>query len=255
MAESQKTIWNARAEQWSRQAEDPENFYSHRAGHVAEFIRDTVPTCRSLEVGCGPGLLLEHLLNYGYDANACDLSDGMVEAARARNSRPVDEPTSRVLLSTEDELPFDDDFGLVVAIGVFPYVVDYAAFLQMLSAKLQGDGYICAQCTNRYNLVVFARVAREVLRRNWRSALNLIRFGPPSAGVDLASARQCHSARSFDQLFARFDHKRIAAFGMYRLRRLDVAPLTRGRLDRFLVRHLGWNYIAIYRKKTPGRLQ
>lgn len=158
-------------------------------------------------------------------------------------------------MSTEDELPFDDDFGLVVAIGVFPYVVDYAAFLQMLSAKLQGDGYICAQCTNRYNLVVFARVAREVLRRNWRSALNLIRFGPPSAGVDLASARQCHSARSFDQLFARFDHKRIAAFGMYRLRRLDVAPLTRGRLDRFLVRHLGWNYIAIYRKKTPGRLQ
>jgi hypothetical protein len=66
-----KAHWDALADQFTEWGKDPENFLTRRAGHIADFIRDTVPPCRSLEVGCGPGLLLEDLLSSVYDAHAC----------------------------------------------------------------------------------------------------------------------------------------------------------------------------------------
>lgn len=245
-----KVHWDALVGKFTKWDEDPANFYTCQAAHVAEFIRDTVPVCRSLEVGCGTGLLLEHLLNYGYDAHACDISDGMVGAARARVSGIVDDPSSRVHVSTEDELPFNDDFGLVLAIGVFPCVADSSAFLQMLSRKLQGKGYVCAQSPNRFSLYAFREAARNLLRRQPQIAWNLIRTGNWSS----ERPRQCYSARSFDKLFSGSGYERVAAFGMYRSRKLDEpAPRRRGWLGRFLVRHLGWSYIAVYRKKPTGQ--
>jgi SAM-dependent methyltransferase len=255
MVESQKAIWDARAKDLEGWDDDPDNFFTIRAGHVAEFIRSAVPAGRSLEVGCGAGLLLAHMLTDGYDAYACDLSDGMVESTRARVEQLVDDAVSRVRVSTEDCLPFHDDFDLVVAIGVFPYVEDYAGFLRMLSRKLNSGGYVCAQCAQRFSLYAFLEAARALRRRTPRTAWNMLRTGVWSGGnVDPASARQCYSAHSFDRLFTNAGFERVDDFGMYCSNRLDRAALTRSRTGRFFARRLGWSYVALYRKQpAPAR--
>jgi SAM-dependent methyltransferase len=256
---SLRTEWDKRADEWRSQAEDPVDHYSRRARHVALFIRDRVPICRSLGVGCGPGLLVSHLLEYGYDAYGCDISEGMVEAARATISGIVDNPNDRVrLVTTPDMLPFDDDFGLVVAIGVFAFVPDGEAFARLLSGKVQEGGYLCAESTNRlrFNLAVYRHVARRFWRGKFWAVRNLLRAGIWRGGrYGLANARECRPAGSFDRLFERHGYVRCAAFGLYRIPRLDRDPLARGRLGRFLVRRFGWNYIAIYRKKTPAAFE
>lgn len=245
-----KDVWNTRAKEWAQQADNGDSYFTRRTHHISEFIVRTVPRCRSLDVGCGNGLLSENLLKAGYDAYACDLSEGMVEQARTRLAQIVEDANSRVCVSTPDHLPFDSNFGLVTAIGVFNYVCDYWLFLQTLSAKLKPGGFICSTCTNRFSLFSLNESVDSLRSGDRRTALNLIRTGIWSGGhVDLAKAKQCYSARAFDRLYCNFNFDRVAEFGMFNYRRLDRTPLSRNWLGKSLVRYLGWNYVAIYKKK------
>jgi SAM-dependent methyltransferase len=249
MTESVKNIWNAKADDWARQNDDEDSYFTRRTHFISEFITSHVAKCRSLDVGCGGGLLVERLTKAGYDAYGCDLADEMVSQAQSRLDRIVDRACTRIRVSTPDSLPFDLDFGLVTAIGVFNYVPDYGVFLQNLSASLMPGGFICATCTNRFSIYSLMQALRSLLRGNLRSSLNLIRTGIWSGGhVDPAKAKQCYSAGSFDHLFANYDYELVGCFGMFNFRRFDRSALCRKRLGKLLVRYVGWNYIAMYQK-------
>lgn len=249
MTDKIKSFWNLKANDWALKCSDKDSYFTRRTHLISDLITRHVPRCRSLDVGCGSGLLIELLINAGYNAYGCDLADGMVKEARKRLDGVVDDACARISVSTQESIPFDFDFELISVIGVFSYIPNYGAFLKSLSARLMSGGFICATCTKRFSFYSLMKAGRVLLRGGIGVALNLIRTGLWSGGhVNLSTAKQCYSAKCFDHLFANYNYKLVDSFGMYNFKFLDKKVLCRTKLGKFLVRYFGWNYIALYQK-------
>ena len=252
MSDVSKTYWNKKAEAWSCDADRADSLFRGRSLSVAELVRRHVPKCRSLDVGCGSGKLMKMLLEAGYDAYGADLSEKMVEQSIRNLSDIAEDAERRVRVSGPDGLPFDSEFGLITAIGIFPYVPDFREYLSTLSTALRADGFLCATCTirsSRYSL----RAAKNALKTgDLRSVVNLLRTGIWSGGnVERKQARQCYSARSFDRLFDQGGYRHVADFSWYGYPRFDRSPLSRRGLARLVARHRGWSYVGLWQKKGP----
>lgn len=79
-----------------------------------------------LDVGCGPGIFLEHFWESGFDVTGFDASPDMLAAARARLG-----PRADFHLGSADHLPFEDNaFDFVALLNVLEFVDDAPAVLE-----------------------------------------------------------------------------------------------------------------------------
>jgi len=81
------------------------------AGIAADVAAAAAPGARVLDVGCGPGQLLERLVDHGLQASGLDLDPAMVERARARLG-----DRAAVAVADVAAVPFEDAaFDVVVS--------------------------------------------------------------------------------------------------------------------------------------------
>jgi ubiquinone/menaquinone biosynthesis C-methylase UbiE len=93
---------------------------------------------RVLDVGCGPGYLLEELLRYNVSLTGCDLSSEMIELAKNR--------LHGVKLCQADaaSLPFPDkSFDFVFSLGVLPYLKEPLKGMKEIYRVLSPKGKAC----------------------------------------------------------------------------------------------------------------
>lgn len=113
------------------------------------------PGARALDVGCGAGLLTVALAELGFQVDAIDSSEGMIQtAARQLASAPA-EVAARVTLAPGDvyDLPWPDDtFDLVTALGVIPWLDDPRGALGELRRVLRPGGRLVVTSDNRARL-------------------------------------------------------------------------------------------------------
>ncbi|NUO53205.1 MAG: class I SAM-dependent methyltransferase [Polyangiaceae bacterium] len=136
-----------------------------------------------LEVGCGTGLLLERFARFGRRARGIDLSEGMLERARARG---LD-----VVQGSATELPFEDaSFDVACSFKVLAHIPDVDKALAEMARVVRPGGYVVAEFYNPYSLRAFVKRAfgpREVGTRLDESAV-FTRFDTPSQAVARAPA-------------------------------------------------------------------
>lgn len=88
---------------------------------------------RILDVGCGTGLNLQRLKQYG-DAQGVDMSTEALEFCRQRG-------VNNVILHEADELPFEDEsFDLVTAFDVIEHIDDDSAALREFKRVIRPGG-------------------------------------------------------------------------------------------------------------------
>jgi ubiquinone/menaquinone biosynthesis C-methylase UbiE len=254
--QKQKEIWDGRAEEWERMSADAKNYFTRRAGLIRDLIYNLLPhEGKALDIGCATGLLSHLLADIGFDVYGIDISEEMIAKARDR----VNVPSDHFRVCPADEIPFEAGyFQLVTAIGVFPYVKDYAAYIGEIARVLGKDGYVVAQSTNRVSIHNAFSIIKLLLgvRANpdWMKNLrNLIRTGLWTGGcLEYSSGRQVYSSAAFDRLFSRNEFKLIDQLNLYGVTRLDKDPLNRKGVGSFLARHLCWNHIGVYQKLPTG---
>lgn len=108
---------------------------------------------RILEIGCGAGVSAVPLARRGYRVEAVDAIPAMVNATRSYAARAG--VTSAIVTSLGDahRLAFrDSTFGLIVAIGLLPYLHSPTAFLQEVARVLKPDGFLLVTVGNRWRL-------------------------------------------------------------------------------------------------------
>jgi ubiquinone/menaquinone biosynthesis C-methylase UbiE len=138
---------------------------------------------RALDVGCGPGRSTVALAERGYAVQAVDAVAPMIEMTRARAADAG--VTARVHASVADvhTLPFPDAaFGLVVAIGVLPWVRVDVALHELIRVTAPG-GWLLLTAANRWSLThvldPLLNPDVEPLRRAAGNGLRRLGLWPP----------------------------------------------------------------------------
>jgi SAM-dependent methyltransferase len=110
--------WSEIAEGWA----DLWGRFAEPVWHIAVAEAGIGPGTRVLDVGCGSGEFLAHVMELGASAAGIDPAEGMVEIARATGAD--------VRHGDGEELPWPDDaFDVVTAVNVLQFAEDPVAAL------------------------------------------------------------------------------------------------------------------------------
>lgn len=116
-----------------------------------------------LEVGCGTGLLLSRFDEFATSCKGIDISDGMLEAARARG---LD-----VTQGTATELPFgDEEFDVTCSFKVLPHVADIHKALAEMTRVTRVGGYVIAEFYNKHSLRYLVKRLKKPTRISYRTS-------------------------------------------------------------------------------------
>jgi len=149
---------------------------------IAPAVRDR----RSLEIGCGTGLLLERIDRQADFAAGIDLSAGMAGVSKAKGLH--------VANASVVSLPFRDDrFDVVYSCKVLPHVPDLAMALEEIRRVLVPGGRMFLELYNPYSL---KHLTYRLRWRGTRSEPVFVRFDTPRTlaavlpeGVEIRSIR------------------------------------------------------------------
>jgi 2-polyprenyl-3-methyl-5-hydroxy-6-metoxy-1,4-benzoquinol methylase len=91
---------------------------------------------RLLDIGCGEGVLLENAKRQGFDVTGIDFSEQAVELCHQKN-------LDAICLDIEgEELPFNEEFDIVIAVEIIEHLYDYYRFLASANNCLRQNGLL-----------------------------------------------------------------------------------------------------------------
>ncbi|WP_020386617.1 class I SAM-dependent methyltransferase [Kribbella catacumbae] len=167
---------------FDRFAIDYDHFVSLQPGQNSAWVRGLGVTGeRAIDVGCGSGHAAERLADdFGYVLGV-DLSEPMIEIARASRARP------NVEYRVADAFALEDDgFDLVYSHTMMHHLPDYRAGLEQLKSLVRPGGTVAVVdnvCDlyptpprRAYTVGAVLGFPREVRRIGWREAWFELRF-------------------------------------------------------------------------------
>jgi ubiquinone/menaquinone biosynthesis C-methylase UbiE len=181
----------------------------------------------ALDAGCGAGFMSIGLAGLGARVLAVDTVSQMLDNTRRNvQKRGLGE---RVKLARADaaNLPLSDErFGLVVALGLVPWVPSPPATLAELTRVLEPGGYLILSASNSFRLTCLLDPMQSPLlaslRRGVKKLLRRGRAAPPRRRVST------HSRKELDLLLSsaglRAEAWLTLGFGPFKLFRAKVVP-------------------------------
>ena len=157
-----RSFFDAEALEYVRERERQYSFAMQK-----EIVLGMLPRRRArvLDIGCGPAIMEETLLDYGAEVWGIDASAQMVAYGQARlKSHPR---SSRFQLAVGDtqQLEFADGyFDSVLSMGVLEYVQPYDRALSEIHRVLRPGGVAVLTLPSRVALYHLAREAAESMR-------------------------------------------------------------------------------------------
>jgi len=218
------------------------------------------PDEQVLEVGCGAGLTTVALANRGYRVDAVDSLDEMVDLTRRRAAEAGLAQRVRTAVANINRLIFPGGhFGLVVAIGVLPWLQAIDEPIRELGRVTKAGGYLIVNVDNRWRLHELLDPRLNPIHapiRKFARALQDRNYFPPT--------QRC-SPRELDAILQKAGYTKIQGtalgFGPFTLLGQRVLPDTVGikvhnALQRFadhnipLLRSTGAQYLVLARKQS-----
>jgi ubiquinone/menaquinone biosynthesis C-methylase UbiE len=125
------------------------HFFNSRKRQVEGMLADAVSGCKVLEVGCGPGLMVDYFLRRGAHYHGVDLSSEMIAGCRERFSG-----TASAHFSEGDvqQLDFPDSvFDVVLCLGVLEYVPSEPRAVREIARVLKPGGRFILSSINKWS--------------------------------------------------------------------------------------------------------
>jgi 2-polyprenyl-3-methyl-5-hydroxy-6-metoxy-1,4-benzoquinol methylase len=241
--------------------------YRRRMEVAAQWAAELgpAPPAPALDVGCGAGLMSVELARLGLEVIATDASDGMVQTARGLMARHHLQDRVSVQQADVHALPFGDGrFGMVVALGLLPWLDDPAAAVTELARVLAPGGTVILTADNSRRLNRFLEPREHPLLEPLRLARRRLREG--AGWVPEGAQSHRHDAAEVDALLAGAAitvlRRTTVGYGPFTILGRRALPEVAGtRLHHALqlagerhprLRGTGWHYIAAGIKDGPA---
>jgi len=135
-----------------------EGYYSLINDLEFEKIQPFVRGKKTLEVGCGTGLILERVHKTAQEAVGVDISTGMLEVCRKKGLN--------VLEASATELPFEDNtFDLVYSFKVLAHVPDIEKAIKEIVRVMKPQGRVVLEFYNPFSFKGLNDKLRTIVRR------------------------------------------------------------------------------------------
>lgn len=218
------------------------------------------PDAQVLEVGCGAGLTTAALASRGYSVDAVDSVDEMLDLTRRRAAAAGVAHRVRTAVADINRLIFPSNhFGLVVVIGVLPWLHSIYEPMQEVARVTKAGGYLIANVDNRWRL---HELLDPRLNPIHAPIKKLVRAFDQRKHLPQAQRR---SPREFDAILQKVGYTKIRGttlgFGPFSLFGRQVLPESVGieahnALQRYadrnipLLRSTGAQYLVLGRKES-----
>lgn len=149
--ESVKQFYNQVADEY-----DERHYSDDPAGYGQNAIRRNFTIDRLeergvstvLDAGCGDGSVMIPLLERGIDVTGFDFSENMVAAAKEKLDEAGYDPDRVSHGDITEDLPTDETYDAVIALGVFPHLSDTRKNLKRIRESLEPGGVFMAEFRN-----------------------------------------------------------------------------------------------------------
>lgn len=253
--------WDEKAAGWISGRRVPEDVFARRSRWVASAAARGAPGPLFLDIGCGDGTLLGMMHDAGFDVYGCDISRKMVDAAAEYLSSRLPGARDRVRRNTADSLPFGNmKFDVISAIGVLPYLEDWAPFMKLVHGSLRPGGRFVASWANPASFFALCE-ALKIFLRNPKDALagrggaagqiaNLLKTGLWSGGHVARNPRtQPRSRRGFAALAESSGFVSEGRICWHNIRFLDGRFDSREEAGHPLASRLAWTQIEVLSRR------
>lgn len=126
----------------------------YRHNYILDMLTriDITPDFRILDVGCGPGALIQDMTKYKCELVGIDIAEEMITIAKDKIGAET-LAKNKILLDTGDieNLKFPDNhFDIIICSGIVEYLQDDKLWMQEIKRTLKDGGYLIINVTNRY---------------------------------------------------------------------------------------------------------
>ena len=166
-----------------------------------------------LDVGCGTCTPMIRLLKEGFDVRGCDFSSEMIKIGKDQLIKEKFDPNLISQGDVEDDsnLP-SGKFDSILALGVFPHLVDESKALQNLKKRLNNNGRVFIEfrnelfalfSSNKYTIDLILNKMINFDSCTQEIQTDLIEFYSKMYGVEKPKKNQ-NGKISYDEILARF---------------------------------------------------
>lgn len=149
-----------------------------------------------LDIGCGPGIMVEHLVNKGIEFYGVDLSKKMIEQCK-QNFRHI--PSAHFSVGRIEKIEFPDSFfDVVICMGVVEYIKNDKVAIKEMVRVVKPGGVIIITLPNKLSL--YRLWGRRVYSNFTRLIKWIIRYKAEEAIIhrEYTENAYCNLLKSFN---------------------------------------------------------
>lgn len=149
--------------------------FSSRKKYVLSML--DLKNSRILDIGCGPAVLTEELLNNGCEVWSIDISETMVESAKKRMAEKIKSGKLHFAVDDIERLNFPDEyFDGILCIGVLEYLDDNSFALKEINRVLKHKGEIIFTVPNMASPFSLLDKLMIIILKNFLRLLSAIKI-------------------------------------------------------------------------------
>jgi ubiquinone/menaquinone biosynthesis C-methylase UbiE len=154
-ADSVRSLFDSAALAYVREREQAYSFQSQKK-IVLEMLRGS--SGRALDLGCGPAMMEEALLERGLEVWGIDASERMIQYAKERIGRHPQARRCHLAVGSAERLPCADGFyDAILSMGMLEYLPDYEPALREMHRALRNGGIAVLTVPSRVCVYHLAR--------------------------------------------------------------------------------------------------
>jgi ubiquinone/menaquinone biosynthesis C-methylase UbiE len=158
-----RRMFDALAHDYFQEREEHASFQKQKAA-VLDLLEGA--RGRILDIGCGPAVMQEALLQRGFEVCGLDASPEMIRFGRQRILPHLNGGHCHLLVGDAEALACTDrQFDAVLSMGMLEYLPSYDRALREMHRALRPGGMLVLTVPNRLAPYNLARGAREWMRR------------------------------------------------------------------------------------------